>query len=109
MPKHEYAIMDVTPKRGERYDCYEPEKYNLIVVDDKYLENILEEFNGIKIYWHSLDAPRKGISYCGINLIPPESMDEYISVISGRDGFSELVRLLEKAKRENKFVIHYGL
>lgn len=109
MAWHHYGIMEIPPKHGERYDCYEPEKYDFIVVDDKYLEDILEEFNGIKMYWHSLDVVGDCIDYCGINLIPPESIDAYISVISGRDGFLKLVELLEKAKSENKFVIHYGL
>lgn len=109
MPKHEYGIMEISPKHGERYDIYEPEKYNCIIVDDVYLEDILEEFSQIDMYRHSLDVPAKGIAYCGINLIPPTSMDAYIGVISGRDGFDELVELLEKAKSENKFVIHYGL
>lgn len=109
LPRHEYGIMENPPKHGERYDSYEPEKYNCISVDDVYLEEILEEFSHIDMYWHSLDVPGKGIAYCGINLIPPESMDAYIRVIGGRDGFGELTELLEKAKAENKFVIHYGL
>ena len=40
MAKHEFGIMQLAPKKGERYDEYEPQKYNCISVDDIYVEKI---------------------------------------------------------------------
>lgn len=109
MAKHEFGIMQTPPQKGERYDTYEPRKYNCIAVSDDYLESIVSDFLDIDFYWHSLDVPGKGIAYCGITLIPPESMQAFISVIEKIPELSELKALLQKAHNENKWVIHYGL
>ena len=46
MAKHEFGIMPKAPG-NERYDCYEPEKYSVIAIDDEYIEPCLEEFDEI--------------------------------------------------------------
>ena len=108
MAKHEFGIMQTAPQNGKKYK-YEPQKYNCISVNDDYIENIVSNFNDIDFYWHSLDNPRKGIAYCGITLIPPSSMQAFISVIENYSELSELNILLQKAYSNNKWVIHYGL
>ena len=108
MAKHEFGIMQTAPQNGKKYE-YEPPKYNCISVNDDYIENIVSNFNDIDFYWHSLDNPRKGIAYCGITLIPPSSMQAFISVIENYSELSELNILLQKAYSDNKWVIHYGL
>lgn len=109
MAKHEFGIMDVTPLYGERYDTYEPDKYNCISVHDDYIENILIELSGIDFYWHTLDVPGKGLAYCGITLIPPKSFKQFIDVINNKLEFMELRELLIQAQSENKYVIHFGI
>ena len=109
MAKHEFGIMQEKPKKGVRYDKYEPQRYNCISVNDDYLEDIVAKFNDIDFYWHTLDIPGKGIAYAGITLIPPTSMSAFISVIESIPELLELKALLEKAYRENKWVIHFGL
>lgn len=101
--------MQATPQKGKRYDVYDPQKYNCITVDDDYLEDIVTNFNDIDFYWHSLDVPGKGIAYCGITLIPPTSMQAFISVIDNLSELSELKALIQKAYAENKWMIHFGL
>ena len=108
MAKHEFGIMQTAPQNGKKYE-YEPQKYNCISVNDDYIENIVSNFDDIDFYWHSLDNPRKGIAYCGITLIPPSSMQAFISVIENYSELSELNILLQKAYSDNKWVIHYGL
>ncbi len=102
MPKHEFGIMQETPKPGERYDKYEPHKYNCISVNDDYIEDIVSNFNHIDLYWHTLDTPAKGIAYAGITLIPPTSARAFIDVIKDVHGLNELRELLEKAHIANK-------
>ena len=97
MAKHEFGIMKTAPPKGKIYDAYDPQKYNCITVDD------------IDFYWHSLDVPGKGIAYCGITLIPPTSMQSFISVIYNFPELSELKALMQKAYTENKWMIHFGL
>ena len=109
MAKHEFGIMQTAPQKGQRYDVYSPQKYNCITVDDDCLEDIVANFNDIDFYWHSLDVPGKGIAYYGITLIPPVSMQEFISVIKNVPELSELKALAKKAYAENKWIIHFGL
>lgn len=109
MAKHEFGIMETAPEKGKRYDEYEPQKYNCIAVDDEHLENIVTSFDDIDFFWHTPDVPGKGIAYCGVTLIPPSSMESFISVIENISELSELKTLLQKAYSKNKWVIHFGI
>lgn len=109
MAKHEFGIMDMPLEKGRRYDEYEPEKYEYISVCDDYLEDILCEFNKIDFYWHTTDEKCRGICYSGITLIPHESLSAFINVIKDKNGLSELFELAKKAKKETKWLIHFGL
>ena len=107
MAKHEFGIMPTAPQKGQRYDDYLPQKYNCITVDDKHIENL--DLEHIDFFWHTLDVGGKGLAYCGVTLIPPESMPQFITVINGIPALSELKSLLQKAHTESRWVIHFGL
>ena len=109
MAKHEFGIMMNTPRQSERYDEYEPWKYECISVDNKYLEGVVERLSSIDFYWHTLSVKRKGLAYCGVTLVPPCSLKAFIDVIADNSELSELKKLLENALSNNKWVIHYGL
>ena len=109
LAKHEFGIMQIAPEKGKRYDEYEPQKYDCISVNDDYLEDIVADFNHIDFYWHSLDIKGKGIAYCGVTLIPPDSINAFAEVIEDIYGLSELRKLSKKAIAENKWMIHFGL
>lgn len=109
MAKHEFGIMDVSPTLEQEYNKYEPEKYHCISVEDESIEPMLEEFSAIPCYWHSLKREERGLAYYGITIIPPYSIKEFISAIDGKKQFKELKALLQKAHKENKFVIHFGI
>ena len=101
--------MNNAPEKGKRYDEYEPQKYNCISIDDSIIENVDPELNSIDFYWHTLAVKGKGIAYCGVTLIPPESTQAFIDAIENLSDLSELRDLLEKANKENKWIIHFGL
>lgn len=109
MAKHEFGIMPREPKSGERYDEYEPEKYNCICVDDEDFEPIVANFKNIDFYWHTIDVKGKGLEYSGITLIPPCSIKTFIDVIKNISALSKLKKLSEKALNENKWIIHFGV
>ena len=69
----------------------------------------LFSLNNIDFYWHTLDVPAKGISYTGITLIPPTSIQAFIDVIKDVAELNELKVLLKKALVGNKWVIHFGI
>lgn len=109
MPKHEIGIMQISPKKGKRYDHYEPKKYKCISIDDDDILPLLEKFNEVKCYWHTLDRPELGLAYYGITLIPPESIGAIIEIIWNNHNLSELMSLLSAAERYNKYIIHFGI
>jgi hypothetical protein len=97
------------PKPKNRYDEYEPQKYNCISVDDNDMEILDANLKDIEFYWHTTDVPAKGLAYTGITLIPPTSIQALIAVMKDTEKLDELKDLLEKALSENKWVIHFGL
>lgn len=109
MARHEFGIMQSAPLEGERYDNYEPEKYNCITVDDCYIEKIVADLDDIDFFWHTLDVPGKGIAYCGVTLVPPSSFSALVKVIENIPDLLELKKLCQKAQLENKWMIHFGL
>lgn len=84
MPGHDFGIMPETPKKHRRYDAYTPEKYNCIAVDDQYISDIAESLHVLKCYWHTTDRQEQGLAYYGITLIPPESVRQFMEIISDK-------------------------
>ena len=109
MLKHEFGMMMVDPKPGQIFEEYEPEKHDCIAVDDECVQATAERLKRIKCYWHGLDSPEAGLAYHGITLIPPESVGEMIEAVKDEPGMERLTEMLVVAKRERKFVIHFGV
>lgn len=101
--------MQNAPKQGKRYDEYEPQRYNCISVNDDYIADIDASLNGVDFYWHTLDVKGKGLAYCGVTLIPPCSIRYFAEAIKDVPALVELKELSEKALKENKWIIHFGL
>lgn len=96
MAKHEFGIMMNTPRQSERYDEYEPWKYECISVDDKDLEGVVERLSSIDFYWHTLSVKGKGLAYCGVTLVPPCSLKAFIDSIADIPELCELKKLLKR-------------
>lgn len=109
MLKHEFGIMPKAPKPGKRYDKYEPQKYDCISVDDAYLQEVTDRLIAIDFYWHTLSVRGRGLAYCGITLIPPDSLKVFADVVTDIPQLRELAELLKKAACESKWVIHFGI
>ena len=110
MPKHEFGIMPDAPHPGVRIDEYAPWNYeNMISINDDYIEPIVYDLTGIRMYAHTLDNPYPGLAYCGITIIPPKAMEPFLYVIADGDHFEPLRKLLKSAKERDKYVIHFGL
>ena len=62
-------------------------------------------------YFHTLKTKRKGLAYCGITLIPPESMERFREILLMKDRieYTELISLLDKGIKENRYIIHFGI
>ena len=108
MAVHEFGSLPRDPLPGEWYD-YEPEKYGCVAVDDALVESLAEKLADVPVYWQTLDQPGKGLDYCGITLIPPESIPQILAALDATEEWTTLGGLLMQAKALGRFVIHYGL
>lgn len=109
MLKHEFGMMMTDPEPGQVFEEYEPEKYDCIVVDDESVQAAAEKLKSVKCYWNGLDRTETGLAYHGITLIPPESVGEMIEAFKDVTGMERLKEMMVVAKRERKFVIHFGM
>lgn len=111
MAKHEFGIVQKEISIKERFDSYEPDKYNCIAIDDDFIEPIMRDLQNMNCYWHTLQRKEKGLAYYGITLIPPESMDVLISILSSYNNkeYDALIDLAKQAKECGKYIIHYGI
>lgn len=50
MAKHEFGILSRVPLPGERYDCYEPEKYACISVEDTMIDRLWDRLERIPCF-----------------------------------------------------------
>jgi len=118
LAKHEFGIID-SFKENKRYSEYEPEKYNCISVCDDLIDELImmhnEELLAIKTYFQVTTQPGSGLDYCGVTIIPPESLRQFRDVIIKANNclnskeLQLLVEKIDEAIKENKHLIHYGL
>ncbi|MBQ9518512.1 MAG: hypothetical protein IJR59_01295 [Firmicutes bacterium] len=109
MLKHKFGIMQEPPQKGEKFYNYSPQRFNCISVNDDFIMPLLSRLKNVRCCWHTLERQEFGLAYCGITLIPPESLDLFMETIWCEPNLSDLLELLSKARKENKYVIHYGI
>ena len=71
------------------------------------------------MYFRRYGDSDRSLDRWGTTLIPPESIKLFIDIIESRtsnenremnkDELRDLILLLQEAKRQNKFVIHFGV
>lgn len=111
---HEFGILDDFDSQKE-YNEYTPQKYNSINVDDDIISSLIENLSIMKSYFHSFNRPEYGLAYCGITIIPPESLSFFYDVITSSGYFknstelSELASKIQQAAEEKKHMIHFGI
>lgn len=110
----QFGIID-SFERDKDYSEYRPEIYHCIVVDDDLLDDWWPELLQIKTFFHCYDRPEFGLARYGVTLIPPESIEDFYEIVAldersmSSKELIDLMRLLRKARTENKYVIHYGV
>jgi len=104
LAKHEFGIIDSFEENTVNDDLVE----ELII---KYNEELM----AIKTYFQVTTQPGTGLDYCGVTLIPPESLKQFRDIIIKANNHfkaKELQLLTEKiteAITGNKYLIHYGI
>lgn len=114
----EFGIIDEIDK-NKRYITYEPEKYNCITIDDDiYSDDWWELTQKYKMRTYiggDFNKPYFALDRHGVTIIPPESLSIFEEIVSNDprieqdNNLMELLKLIRKAKQENKYMIHYGV
>ncbi len=109
MAKHKFGMMPHAPQNSVRYDEYEPKRYRCIGVEDDIIETVDPLFCEIPMFWHTTDVPGKGLTYCGITLIPPDASRKMLEVLPENSELNQLRTLLKTAYTSEQWVIHFGI
>lgn len=115
---HEFGIVACIEKDKE-YNHYEPEKYDCIIVDGDFLDELRSKDFGKKMlqldtFAHNTNFPYKSLVYFGITLIPPNSHAYFLKIVreANDDYKSEelenLMKKIDEAIKKNKWMIHFG-
>ncbi|WP_349948748.1 hypothetical protein ABFV83_10135 [Lacrimispora sp. BS-2] len=111
----EFGIIDTFDKNKDYGDEYTPQKYNCVAIDDEVVSDWWDRLLTMKTYFHCYSRPETALTRYGITLIPPESLDLFYDIVANNtkkeftSQISCLLDLIQKAKNENKFIIHYGV
>lgn len=111
---HEFGILDDDDEQENDID-YEPEKYNCISVHDDIIECLVDRLSIMKTYYHSFNRPNIGLAYCGITIIPPESLSFFYEVITSSKYIAksaelqQLASIITQAIDGEKHIIHFGI
>lgn len=98
------------------YTEYEPEKYGCVAIDDDlYIDDWWDELKKMHTYFGGRDKPAKGLCRDGITLISPEELKHFEKVVKEDkrlqqdQSLQKLLQLIKKARKENKYMIHFGV
>ena len=114
MPRHEFGLIENIEKE-KSYDSYEPEKYNCISIDDDIIQSFVKSMGTMKTYYHNMNRPDFGLAYCGVTIIPPESLIQFQNIILSSkmiresEEVVELANIISQAINQNKYMIHFGI
>ncbi len=87
--------------------------HQCIEISEEYANRWIVQSGSILTFVCTLQRPFKGIDYCGVTLVPPESLSQLLDIIrpdaERGEGVSNLMTLIEKAIENGKFLIVYGV
>ena len=110
-PYNEFAIINNINKTS-KYSFAYIQEYNYVEISDDYVGKWAESLFEMPVFWHEINRPSKGLARYGITLIPPESLQIFYRVVKkdeNVDEVRELMKMVEEAIKENKYIIHFGI
>ncbi|MCT8140311.1 short-chain dehydrogenase [Anaerobacillus sp. CMMVII] len=113
-PVHEFGIIENFDRRKD-YGCYAPKKYHCISVDDYLIKDLSISLNNMKTYFHSYNRPEFNLAYCGVTIIPPQSLSLFYDVVVSSvnfkksDELASLATKIAQAREAKKYMIHFGI
>jgi len=110
MLKHEFLLLEKVP---EKISIANYVREDLIVVSDDFiLENHIPIMQ-VRMYWESLTVLNEGINYYGTTIIDKDMAKELKERLciycKESEELTKFLSLLDRAIKENKFIIHFGV
>jgi len=116
MIKTEFGIIEQIDFEKDYSESYEPESYDCIAIDDDlYITDWWDKLILLKTYFHCMSRPDFSLARWGITIIPPESLPAFQQIvledyrINTDNNLVLLADKIQKAIKENKHMIHYGV
>ena len=126
MPVHEFGIIENFDAKKDYANLDEfgvfPEvfpnaikEYNCAAINDDALNGWWPRIESMKSYFHTYSRPETALARYGVTLIPPESLDLFHSIVKEDtqpaylEQAAAVLAVVEKAKHNGKFVIHFGV
>lgn len=110
-PYNGFSILDYVDLNHE-YSFIEIKKYDYVRISDNYVGYWAESLFEINTFWHNMKRSSKELARGGVTLIPPKSLSKFLDVIKKGESVNEvkeLMKMVEEAKKENKYIIHFGI
>ena len=110
----EFGIIEALDMEKD-YSVYEPQTYHCVSIDDDALDNWWPRIESMKSYFHTYSRPETALARYGVTLIPPESLGLFHAIVSENtrpeylEQAAAVLAVVEKAKHNGKFVIHFGV
>lgn len=111
----EFGVIDNFDESKDYGGAYEPQAYNCAAIDDDALSGWRERLETMRTYFHSFDRPETSLARYGVTLIPPASLELFYDIVQNDTApefaaqVPAVLAVIERAQRENKFIIHYGV
>ena len=89
--------------------------YHCVAIHDDALNDWWPRLKEMKSYFHTHSRPETALARCGVTLIPPESLDLFYSIVKEEtqpefmEQATAVMTVIEKAKRNGKYIIHFGV
>ena len=116
MIKTEFGIILHIDFEKDYSKSYEPENYDCIAIDDDiYITDWWDKLILLKTYFNCLSNPEFALSRWGVTIIPPQSLPTLQKIvledhrINSDDNLVKLANKINRAIKENKYMIHYGI
>ncbi|WP_434779090.1 toxin-antitoxin system YwqK family antitoxin [Neisseria sp. Ec49-e6-T10] len=116
-PYADFGIVEHLDKNKDyTFSDYE---FGCVKISDMVIDGWWKSLSTMKSYYFCYSRPEKGLNRYGVTLIPPESLDLLYDIVVNKtaEDFKvkypqialELLDLIQKARNEGKYIIHFGV
>jgi len=110
MIAHEFLLCTKVPDSIGSINSYKDE---LVFIDDDFVLNNHIPFLSVKMYHNSIGNIAFGLNYYGITILDDRMAEELkrelINFCSDCDDLQKLVRVLNQAIEQKRYIIHFGV